>query len=66
MGIPTAIQDREQFGSEKDFDAARDARLPSDQSVPLKGEHHLVDGGRADAEVPLQICFGGRSAEYAV
>ena len=37
-----------------------------DQSVPLKGEHHLVDGGRADPEVPLQICFSGRPAEHAV
>jgi hypothetical protein len=56
---------REQFGSEKDSDAARDARLPSDQPGSLESEHHLVDGGRADPEVPLRICFSGRPAEYA-
>jgi hypothetical protein len=35
------------------------------QPGSLKGEHHLVDGGRTDPEVPLQICFGGRPAGHA-
>jgi hypothetical protein len=60
-----SAQDREQFGSNEDFDAARDPGLPSDKPCSLEGEHHLVDGGRADTEVPLQISFGGRPADHA-
>jgi hypothetical protein len=40
-------------------------RLSSDQSGSFEGKHHLVNGERADAEVPLQISFGGRPGEHA-
>lgn len=64
-GPTGSAQHRKQFGSDKDFDAARDARLPPDQPSSFESEHHLVDRGRTNAKVPLEIGFGGRSAEDA-
>ena len=43
---------------------ACDAGPASDQTSALQGEHHLVDRRRADAEVALQVGFGGRAAEH--
>ena len=64
-GPTGSAQHRKQFGSDKDFDAARNAGLPPDQPSSFESEHHLVDRGRTDAKVPLEIGFGGRSAEDA-
>jgi hypothetical protein len=57
--------DRELFERHKNFDAPRDPRLPADKPCSLEGENHLVDGGRADTEMPLKIGFDGRPAEHA-
>jgi hypothetical protein len=66
MLAPTgSAQHRKQFGSDDDFDAARGPWLPPDQPGSFESEHHLVDRGRTDAKVSLQIGFGGRWAEDA-
>ncbi len=39
------------------------ARLPGDETAPLKHLHHLVDTRRRDQEVPLDVRLGGWSAE---
>jgi hypothetical protein len=43
-------------------DGARLARLARDQSGLLERQQHLVDGGRADAEVALYVGLGGGAA----
>ena len=60
-----STQHRKEFGSDQDFDAAGDSRLPPDQPGSLEGEDHLVDGGWSDTEMSLQVGFGGRPAEHA-
>jgi len=62
---PGSTQDREYFRRNEDFDAARDTRLSPDQPGSFEGQHHLVDRGRADAEMPLKVSFGRRPAEDA-
>ena len=42
-----------------------DAGLAADEAGAFEGEHHLVDGRRGDAEVPLHVGFGGRAAMHA-
>jgi hypothetical protein len=59
------MQDRQQFGSNQHFDAASDARLPSNQPRSLQGEDHLVNRRRADAEVTLQVGFRRRPSQHA-
>lgn len=53
------------FWRDQQLDASGDARLSSDQSNALQGEHHVMDGRWADAEMPLQVGFGGRATEDA-
>ena len=53
------------FWLDQQFDASSDARFSSDQFFTFEGEHHLVDGWRADTEVPLQIGLGRSAAEDA-
>ena len=60
-----SAKDREQFRWDEDLDTARDPRLPSDQPGSFEGDHHLVDGWWTDAEVSLQVGFGGRPTEDA-
>jgi len=52
------------FGRKEDFDAARHAGLTADQALALEREDHLVNGGRADAEIALHVGFGGRALEH--
>ena len=47
------------FWGNEEFDASGDAGFTADEAVALKGEDHLVNGGRADAEVALHVGFGG-------
>lgn len=49
----------------KQFDAAGCSWLSSDEAHAFEGQHHLVNGGRADAEVLLHVGFGRRSAVQA-
>ena len=49
---------------DEELDAASDTWLAADEAVALEGEQHLVDRGRRDAEMALQIGFGRRSAEH--
>ena len=51
-------------GGNEDFDASGDAGLTSDEAVSFEGDDHLVDRGRADAEVALHVGFGGRASEH--
>ena len=56
------IQDGQALWRHEDFDAARDARLAADEACAFEGEDHLMDRGWRDAEVALQLVFGGRAA----
>jgi hypothetical protein len=38
--------------------------LTSDEAVPFEGDDHLVDRRRADAEMALNVGFGGRLCEH--
>ena len=49
-------------GINEQLDAARGPRLPPDEARPFEGQHHLVNRGRADAEVLLHVGFGRRTA----
>ena len=56
-------EDREVLGLDQKLDAAWDAGDPPDEVGALEGEHHLMDAGWGDLEVPLDVGFGGRLAE---
>jgi hypothetical protein len=58
-------EEREQFGWDENLDAARHPGLPSNEAGAFKGEHHLMDRGRGDTEVPLHVGFRGRAAVHA-
>lgn len=47
---------------DEQLDAAGGAGLPSDQAGFLEGEDHLMDGRWGDAEIALQVAFGGRAS----
>ena len=53
------------FWLDQELDASSNARLSSDQSSALQSDDHLMDGRWADAEMALQIGFGGGAAEDA-
>ena len=44
-------------------DATGDAWLSADEAVPFEAENHLMDRRRADAEVTLDVGFGGWASE---
>ena len=50
---------------DEDIDASGDAGLPADKAVSFEAQDHLVDGGRADAEVALHVGFCRGLAEHA-
>src|SRR5215207_3890089 len=50
------------FGVYQHFDASGEAGLSPDQPGALEGEHHLVSGRRAHAEVTLHVGLGRRTA----
>ena len=52
------FQDGKLFRRDQHFDAARQAGLAPDEARAFEGQHHLVDGRRGDAEVPLHLPFG--------
>jgi len=58
------LEYRQGFRRHEDFDASGDAGLTSDEAISFEGDDHLVDGGRADAEVALDVGFGGRLSEH--
>ena len=51
-------------GGNRISDASGDAGLMSDEAVPFEGDNHLVDSRRADAEMALDVGFGGRLSEH--
>ena len=51
------------LGLDQKLDAARDAGDPPDEVGAFEGEHHLMDAGWRDLEVPLHVGFRGRLAE---
>ena len=48
----------------QNLDAASRAGLTPDEPGAFEGEDHLMDGGRRDAEMALQVGFGRWSAEH--
>jgi hypothetical protein len=62
--IVARAQGRQGLGIDRDLDAPRDARLSSNQSAALQGEHHLMDRRRRDAEAALHVGFGRRSTQH--
>lgn len=59
-GLISLQQDRKLFGWNEDLDAARSAWRFTDQACPLEREDHLVHGRRCEAEIALNVAFGGR------
>lgn len=57
-------EDGQGFGANKQLDASSDTGLAFDEAQACEGEHHLMDGRWADAEVVLHVCFGGWTAEH--
>ena len=56
-------QNREKLGAEEQLNAAGGARRSLDEAFPFEGENHLVDRGRAHAEMPLNVPFRGGPTE---
>jgi hypothetical protein len=52
------------FWGNEELDASGDAGFAPDQSGPVEVENHLMDGGRADTKVTLDVGFGGGLSEY--
>jgi len=50
---------------DKQFDAARDTGLSSDEAGALEGHDHLMDRWRCDLEMALHVGFGGGTTEDA-
>src|SRR5579863_6900208 len=46
LWVAARAQGRQQLGIDRDFNAARDARLASNQAGAVQREHHLVDRAR--------------------
>jgi len=57
-------EDRQRFGANKQLDASSDTWLALDEAQACEGEHHLMDGRGAHAEVVLDVCFGGWTTEH--
>ena len=51
-------------GGKRNLDASGDAGLTSDEAVSFEGDDHLVDRRRADAEMALDVGFGGGPSEH--
>ena len=50
---------------DQDVNASGDARLSADEAVTFEAKDHLVDGGRADAEMTLHVGLGRGLVEDA-
>ena len=57
-------EDRQHFGANKQLDASSDTWLALDEAQACEGEHHLMDGRWAHAEVVLHVCFGRWTTEH--
>jgi hypothetical protein len=64
--VVSLAYDRQRLRVDQHLDAPCDAECASDQAGALKREHHLMDRGRTDGEVALQVGFGRRLAEHRV
>jgi len=53
------------FRIQEHFYAAGDPRLPFDKAGSFERYHHLVNRGRADPKILLQVGFGRRPAVQA-
>jgi hypothetical protein len=63
LTVSRSTEDWEVLGLDQKLDAARDAGGPPDEAGAFEGEHHLMDAGWRDLEVPLHVGFRGRLAE---
>ena len=61
--VSSSTEDWEVLGLDQNLNAACDARGPPDETGAFEGEHHLMDAGWRDLEVPLHVAFRGRLAE---
>jgi len=52
------------FGINEELDASGDAGLAPNEAVSFEGHDHLMDRGRADLKVTLQIRLGRRASEH--
>jgi hypothetical protein len=57
-------ENRQRFGANEQLDASSDTWLALDEALACEGEHHLMDGRWADAEVALHVCFSGWTTEH--
>jgi hypothetical protein len=54
-----STKDRQQFGRNQHFNAASDAKLPSNQPCSLRDQDYLVNQTQADAGMALQVASAG-------
>ena len=52
---------RESVAGDQHLDGSGGAGGAGEQPLPFEGEDHLVDGGRRDAEVALDVGLRGRA-----
>ena len=52
------------FWSHEEFDGSCDAGLAPNQAGALECDNHLMNGGRADAEMALHVGLGGWPPEH--
>lgn len=52
------------FWDNEKLDASGDTGLTANEAVSFERDDHLVDRGRADAEVALHVGLRGRTAEH--
>ena len=55
------MKDRQALGRDDQLDASGCAGGPLDEAGAFKGEDHLVNGGRGDAEEAPHVGFSGRA-----
>ena len=63
MGGAFSSEDGKNLWRDEQLNAAGDAELSADESKAFQGEDHLVDAGRSDGEVALQVLLGRRPSE---
>jgi len=52
------------LGINEKFDASGNTRLTANKAGAFEGENHLVNRGRADAEMTLHVGFGRSASEH--
>jgi len=58
------LQDRQALRGDEDLDASWRAGLTTNEAISFERDDHLMDRGRADAEMALDVGFGGWAPKH--